>query len=128
MVRRSQRQAGQKPVNCSSGWRSQLKEDLVGGGGGRSAEMGFITTTGNQKKATSSSPPGGRWRWFVVSVIVVGAAALEWKRWVGGWPATAREKTAGKGKGKGKGVGFKFSRLSFSVGWWVEWKLPLCPQ
>lgn len=49
MVRRSQRQEGQNPVNCSSGWRSQLNEDrggCSGGGGGGavgSAEVVFIT-------------------------------------------------------------------------------------
>lgn len=49
MVRRSQRQEGQKPENCSSGWRSQLKEErggCSGGGGGGavgSVEVVFIT-------------------------------------------------------------------------------------
>lgn len=43
VVRRSQRQVGQKPVNCSAGCRSQLKEDLGGGGAVGCAEMGFIT-------------------------------------------------------------------------------------
>lgn len=47
-VRRSQRQEGQKPLNLSSGWRSQLKEERrgCGGGGGggvASAAVGFIT-------------------------------------------------------------------------------------
>lgn len=48
IVRRSQRQEGQKPLNISSGWRSQLKEERGGcsdGGGGAvgSAAVGFIT-------------------------------------------------------------------------------------
>lgn len=30
VVKRSQRHEGQKPVNCSSGWRSQLKEERGG--------------------------------------------------------------------------------------------------
>ena len=43
VVRRSQRQDGQNPVNCSIGWRSQLKEDRGGGGGAvGSAEVVFI--------------------------------------------------------------------------------------
>ncbi|KAL2469150.1 Uncharacterized protein Fot_50726 [Forsythia ovata] len=46
-VRHSQRQEGQKPLKFSSGWRSQLKDELVGccGGGGvvGSAAVGFIT-------------------------------------------------------------------------------------
>lgn len=33
IVRRSQRQDGQNPENCSSGWRSQLKEERGGCGG-----------------------------------------------------------------------------------------------
>ncbi|KAL0309954.1 UNVERIFIED_CONTAM: hypothetical protein Sradi_5937700 [Sesamum radiatum] len=40
--RRSQRQEGQKPVNCSLGWRSQLKEERGGcGGGGAAAQLGL---------------------------------------------------------------------------------------
>lgn len=45
--RRSQRQEGQKPENCSSGWRSQLMEFRWGcggcGGGGKcSSVVGFM--------------------------------------------------------------------------------------
>lgn len=51
-ARRSQRHEGQKPVKCSSGWRSQEVEGLCGcGGSGGSAAaagsvvvLGFITT------------------------------------------------------------------------------------
>lgn len=46
-VRRSQRHEGQKPVNCSVGWRSQLKDERWGcngcGGGGGCSVVGFIT-------------------------------------------------------------------------------------
>lgn len=45
VVRRSQRHEGQKPVNCSSGWRSQVKEERCGCAGGGSV-VGFITDGG----------------------------------------------------------------------------------
>lgn len=62
-VRRSQRHEGQKPVNCSVGWRSQLKDERWGcngcgggscGGGGCSA-VGFITGGEKIQSSTLSS-------------------------------------------------------------------------
>lgn len=49
VTRRSQRHEGQKPVNCSVGWRSQLKEErwgCNGGCGGGCSVLGFIAGGG----------------------------------------------------------------------------------
>jgi hypothetical protein len=45
-ARRSQRHEGQKPVKCSSGWRSQEVEGRWGCGGWGGSVVGFITGSG----------------------------------------------------------------------------------